>query len=255
MVSAAPAIYTGTIRHRRFRPEAHAFEYGVFMTLLDLDRLDEAFALSRLTGYNRSAWASFHDEDHLPDFAGSSRDRLRAAAAAAGVSLPDGPVLLLTHLRYGGYVFNPISLYYCHDSTGVVRSVLGEVNNTYGGHRNYWLQPQDSNPRVIRDTAAKTLYVSPFMDADVTYEFRLTPPGESLTAHMTVRGQCESSTSRIFDATLRLTRRPWTAAAWRRTLFDQPLMTAKVIAAIHWQALRLRMKGLPVQPFPAGGAR
>jgi DUF1365 family protein len=241
-------MYFGTIRHRRFMPRPHAFTYGICMPLLDVDRLPELMRVSRLTSYNRWNWASFDERDHFGDPACRLRARLRASALAAGLELPDGPIYLLTQLRYGGYVFNPISMYYCYDADGTLRHVLAEVNNTYGGRHLYWLSPRDRHEsRSFRATAQKVLYVSPFMRAEADYEFVLTSPGELLVAHMNVTPSADpTARARIMDATLTLTYRPWTAAAIRATLVRFPLMTTKVIAAIHWQALRLYLHGLPV---------
>lgn len=253
-MTAAPALYVGTLRHRRFAPQAHAFEYSLFMALLDIDCVAETMARSRLTSHNRWNWAAFDDRDHLAGWPGTLRDRLRASARAAGETFLDGPVSLLTHLRYGGYVFNPISLFYCYDSAGALRQVMAEVSNTYGGRRHYWLH-SDTQAGPFRARTAKSLYVSPFMEAGVTYEFVLTAPGSTLLAHMNVDRAGQSSPARLFDATLRLDQRPWTAAGVRRMLLRFPWMTASVIASIHWEALRLRAKGLRTQPFPPGGPR
>jgi uncharacterized protein len=253
-VTAAPGLYVGTLRHRRHAPTAHAFTYTLFMALLDVDRIPEAMAVSRLTAYNRRGWAAFHDRDHLGDPTRPLRERVHASARAAGVALPDGPIHLLTHLRYAGYVFNPISLYYCYDAGGRLRHVLADVHNTYGGRQDYWLAPVDDGARRLRAVARKSLYVSPFMIPDVDYEFVLTPPGDTLVAHMNVRPIHDGGRRAMFDATLTLEHRPWTAAAIRRALLRQPFMTAKVIGAIHWEALRLRLKGLPAIPAPSGHA-
>ena len=216
------------------------------MALLDVDRLPEAMAVSRLTSYNRFNWASFHDADHIGDPSLRLRDRLARSAASHAVALPAGPIYLLTHLRYAGYVFNPISIYYCYDQHGALTLVLADVRNTYGGRREYWLRPADALPHRFKAAAAKSLYVSPFMTHDVGYEFVLTPPTAALVAHMNVAPE---GGGKVFDATLTLERRPWTAAEIRRALCGFPVMTAKVIAAIHWQALRLWLKGAPVVPF------
>jgi DUF1365 family protein len=249
-----PGLYVGAVRHRRFTPRAHEFEYGLFMVLLDIDRIPASMAASRFTSYNRPNWAAFYERDHLDgDATRPLRDRLRDAAAAAGETLPDGRIYLLTHLRYLGYVFNPISVFYCYDGGGSLALVLAEVNNTYGGRRYYWLRPTGGVARRFRSHAAKSMYVSPFMEFDVDYEFVLTPPGEALVVHMNVIRQGREG-GRRFDATLTLDRRPWTAAAIRSALLRFPWMTAKVIAAIHWEALRLRLKGLPVMPFPQENA-
>jgi DUF1365 family protein len=247
-------LYAGAPRHRRFTPRAHALEYGLFMMLIHFYRITESMAASRFTSYNRPNWAAFYERDHLDgDATRPLRDRLRDAAAAAGETLPDGRIYLLTHLRYLGYGFNPISVFYCYDGGGSLALVLAEVNNTYGGRRYYWLRPVDGVARRFRAHAAKSMYVSPFMEFDVDYEFVLTPPGETLVAHMNVIRQGREG-GRRFDATLTLDRRPWTASAIRSALLRFPWMTAKVIAAIHWEALRLRLKGLPVMPFPQENA-
>ena len=244
---AGHGLYVGSLRHRRLAPVRHEFTYSIFMALLDVDRLPEAMAASRFTSYNRFNWASFHDADHIGDSSLSLRERLTRSAANGGLTLPSGPIYLLTHLRYAGYVFNPISIYYCYDSTVVLSLVLADVRNTYGGRREYWLRPVDAAPHRFKAEAAKSLYVSPFMTHDVGYEFVLTPPESSLVAHMNVAPAAGGG--RLFDATLTLDRRPWNAVEIRRALCRFPVMTGKVIAAIHWQALRLWLKGAPVQPF------
>ena len=236
-----PGLFVGTLRHRRFAPIAHAFTYPLFMALLDIDRLPELMRVSRLTGYNRFNWASFHERDHLGDPARPLRERLALDAAGHGIELPDGGIFLLTHLRYLGYGFNPVSFFYCFDAADRLQVVLAEVRNTFGGAHNYWLRP-DPAARPFRAAAAKSLYVSPFMPVDLDYTFALTPPADRLVAHM------ETLAAGVvgFDATLSLERRPWDGIEIRRALLRHPVMTANVIAGIHWQALRLWWKGVPV---------
>jgi DUF1365 family protein len=211
------------------------------MALLDIDRVPELMQRSRLTSHNRWNWASFDDRDHFGDPGRPLRERLEADAARHGIDLPAGPVFLLTHLRYLGYCFNPVSFFYCFDHAGRPRVVVAEVSNTSGGTRNYWLQP-DPAARPFRAAAAKSLAVSPFMPVDLDYTFAFTPPATRLVAHI------ETSQAGVvgFDATLSLERRPWTAAEIRRVLVRYPAMTATVMAQIHWEALRLWWKGVPV---------
>ena len=244
----APAIYAGTLRHRRFVPARHAFAYPLFMSLLDIDRIEESMRVSPWTSFNRFNWAAYDDRDHLPGYDGVLRDRLAACATADGRSLPDGPIHLLTHLRYAGYVFNPISIYYCHDRVGEMRLVMADVRNTYGGRHQYWLDPDDDSPARFRSTVAKTLFVSPFMEGEMQYEFILTPPAARLVVHMNVDERRDPK-RRCFDATLALSARPWTAASIRSTLVRYPFMTTKVIGAIHWEALRLKWKRFPEHPL------
>ena len=243
------AIYSGTLRHRRFKPTRHEFTYPVFMTFLDIDRIPELMRVSPFASYNRFNWASFCERDHFGDPTSPLRERLRADAAAEGIRLPDGPIFLLTHLRHLGYIFNPISLFYCYSGEERLETILAEVNNTFGESHNYWLsatnQLPSSNAHVHR--CPKVMHVSPFMPMKLDYRFVLPPPGERLIAQMnTLEGEHS-----IFDATLRLQREPWSARALHRALLRFPWVTAKVIAAIHWEALRLYCKKVPVFTHPA----
>lgn len=239
-------LFVGTLRHRRLAPVPHAFTYGLFMALLDIDRLPEAMAVSPVTSYNRWNWASFHQHDHFGDPARPLRARLADDAALHGIVLPSGRIFLLTHLRYLGYCFNPVSFFYCFDESGHLQVILAEVRNTFGGSHNYWLRP-DSASRTFRSSAAKAFFVSPFMPPDLGYTFAFTPPADRLVAHMrAIRGGEE-----IFDATLSLGRRPWTKTEIRRVLLRYPAMTARVMAGIHWQALKLWWKGLRPVPRPS----
>ena len=243
-----PAIYTGTLRHRRFRPRRHEFSYSLFMAMLDVDRIPETMSRSACSSYNRFNWASYCERDHFGDPQRTLRDRVEADARSHGIVLPDGPIFLLTNLRYLGYCFNPISLFYCCDRSGNVGTVLAEVNNTFGESRNYWLWRGNriEAANSLRYRTGKSLHVSPFMPMELDYEFTLTEPEESLVAHMeTVDGG-----DRLFDATLVMERREWSAASLRGALVRQPWMTAKVIAAIHWEAARLWLKEVPVFTHP-----
>lgn len=247
------ALYSGTLRHRRFRPVAHEFRYELFMAFLDIERIPEVMGRSLFSSYNRFNWAAFHERDHFGEASLPLRERLAIDAAAHGITLPGGAIFLLTNLCYLGYTFNPISLFYCLDEAGQVGAVLAEVNSTFGERRNYWLSGgggmRAGGP--LRDQCAKEMHVSPFMPMDLGYNFTLTRPGASLVAHMeTVDGR-EEKDGPLFDATLTLERREWTAAELQRQLARHPWMTAKVIAGIHWEALRLYWKGAPVYTHPA----
>jgi DUF1365 family protein len=237
------------LRHRRYRPRPHAFTYSLFMALIDVDHIDAQMQVSSFTSVNRFNWAAYDDRDHLGDPGRPLRARLRDDAAAHGVALPDGPLFLLTHLRYLGYSFNPISFVYAFDRAGRLEAVAGEVHNTFGGTCTYWL-PRHGDRRSFHRRTPKTMHVSPFMGMDLDYEFLVTPPDRTIVAHMNVIGRGEEGDRPLFDATLTLSRRPWSAAEIRRVLVRHPFMTAKVIAAIHWEAARLWWKGLPSYPNP-----
>ncbi|MEO8483559.1 MAG: DUF1365 domain-containing protein [Acidobacteriota bacterium] len=251
-----PGLYVGRLRHRRFRPRPHSFTYNLFMVLVDVDHVDDQMRRSRLTSVNRFNWATFDDRDHLGDPSRPLRERVTADAARQGLQMPDGPLYLLTHLRYLGYNFNPISFYYCCSRDGDVQLVMAEVHSTFGEMCTYWLTATDDEqaPRTFRRRLAKTMHVSPFMPMSLDYEFIVTTPGQRLAAHMNTVDRAEGAAAPNFDATLTLERREWTAPAIRAQLFRVPVMTAKVVAAIHWEALRLRLKGLRVHPHPRDAA-
>jgi len=216
---SASAIYEGWVRHRRMEPVEHEFRYRLFMAYLDLDELPELLDGVPLWSARRPAPARFRRRDYLD-------------------IEHDGPVRLLTHVRTFGHLFNPISLFYCFDRDGErVERVVAEVTNTpWGESHAYELEPRES-------TVSKELHVSPFLAMNAEYHVRLTTPSEQLRVHMqSVRdGRVE------FDATLALTRRelsPW-------PLLRYPFMTARVVAGIYWQAVRLKLKGAPYHPHPA----
>jgi len=230
-------LYRGTLRHRRFDPVRHEFTYSLFMAFLDVDNLPQMMGIAPFLSHNRPNFASLYDSDY---FGNLRRERIRADAAENGIALPDGKIFLLTHLRYLGYAFNPISLFYCYNSAGVLETVLAEVNNTFGERKNYWI----TTPKKFR--CAKEMHVSPFNKMELDYEFVLTEPGESLVAHMnTLDGG-----RHFFDATLSLRREEWSAKSLGLAMLRFPWMTAKVMGAIHWEALRLYLKKAPVYEKP-----
>jgi uncharacterized protein len=243
------ALYVGKLRHRRFSPRPHAFSYPVYMAFLDVEHLSELMGVSRLAAYNRWNWTAYHERDHFGDPQRPLRERLECDAARHGVPLPDGRIFLLTHLRYLGYVFNPVSFYYCYDAAGKLELMMAEVNNTFGERYNYWLHAsnEQGSRTAKRYRTAKHMHVSPFMDINLTYDWIFTAPGDRLLAHMNTR----SRGAAFFDATLELERRPWERRELHRVLASYPLMTLRVIAAIHWEALKLWLKGIPVFAHPA----
>ena len=244
-------IYSGTLRHRRFSPVSHEFTYPLFMVFLDINRLPELMKVSRLAGYNRRSWVSYQERDHFGDPARTLRERVGRDAARNGIVLPEGEIFLLTHLRYLEYNFNPVSFFYCYDREDKLQMIMAEVNNTFGETANYWLTP--SVERAAGDNKryrfSKTFHVSPFLELSQEYDWTFTPPGKELISQsVSYEGGRE-----IFDSTLKLERREWSRAELHRAVLRFPWMTAKVITAIHWQALRLLLKRVPVVSHPGVG--
>ena len=246
------ALYHGWLDHRRLAPRRHEFRYRLFMAYLDLAELDEVFRGRWLWSTRRAALARFDRRDHLGDPAQPLDDSVRALVAERTGRRPDGPIRLLTHLRHFGYVFNPVSFYYCFDRTGrTVESVVAEVNNTPWGERHCYVLPQDTQSSgELRARSAKAMHVSPFNPMTLRYDWQLHTPGEALAVHMTLRPAEGAAAAPIFGATLALRRVPITGASLAGTLLRFPWITAKVIAAIHAEALRLWLKGTPFHDHP-----
>jgi DUF1365 family protein len=231
-------LLEGTVRHRRSRPFTYDLEHSVYYFALDLDELDEVFGRLRLAGRNRPSVVEFRDADHLPTRATDVRADLLAHLRAEGID-PDGwRVTLVTSLRVFGYVFNPASFFLCRDERGTLRVVVVEVHNTFGDRHLYTLrQSRPDGPFVA--AMDKELFVSPFIEMDARYavHVRDEPSGLRIAINERQGGEPLLSTSLVLRR-LRLTDR-----SLLRMLVRHPLVTHKTIAAIHWHALRLWLKG------------
>lgn len=243
-------IYEGTLRHRRFTPAAHGYAYSLFMMYLDLDELPTLFRRRWLWSCHRPAPARFLREDHLGAADVALKQAVGDLVEGATAKRPDGPIRLLTHLRYFGYGFNPVSFYYCFDRAGQrVETVVAEVNNTPWGEQHSYVLGRSMNEAGsgrLRYRFNKAFHVSPFMEMDVQYDWRFVEPSRRLTIHMDNWRRGE----RFFDATMTLARTEMTGASLARVLAQYPFMTAKVIGTIYWNALRLWVKGVPFHAHP-----
>lgn len=244
------AIYEGLVRHRRFSPAGLTFRYSLFMMYLDLDELPRLFEGRWLWSSERFNLAWFRREDHLGDpnlpLGYSVRDLVEQQTGER----PEGPIRLLTHLRYFGYCFNPISIYFCYDPAGRhVDTIVAEVSNTPWGEQHCYVlggalnEGRGTRKRYRFD---KAFHVSPFMDMDVHYDWRFSEPGSRLSIHM----ENLNGDGKFFDATMSLGRREISAKALSRVLTQYPFMTAKVISAIYFQAFRLWVHGCAHYPHP-----
>jgi DUF1365 family protein len=221
------------------------------MMYLDLAELPRLFRRRWFWSASRPALARFRREDHLGDPAVPLDESVRQLVADETGEYPRGPIRLLTQLSYFGYVFNPVSFYYCYDEDDtVLETIVAEVNNTPWGERHSYVLPQSMNQGTgghKRYFPAKEMHVSPFMQMDVDYDWRFNTPGEQLTTHM----ENSHGGRKIFDATMILARKEISAWSLASVLTRFPLMTLKIIVAIHWQALKLWIKGAPVHDHPS----
>jgi DUF1365 family protein len=245
---AHPAVqlYVGETTHRRFAPRPHAFRYRFFQILVDIDQVETNFPRLTMLRVGRAGLMSFARRDHGPRDGLPLRPWVLAQLDKAGVPATAAVIRLLCFPRVLGFVFNPLSIFFIHAEGGRLEAVIYEVNNTFGQTHAY-VVPADGAP-VERHVADKALYVSPFYRVEGGYSFRLAPPGErfELTILKEVGGH------RDFIATQSATRRPLTDAALLGLFLSMPLMTLGVVFAIHWEALRLWLKGAPFGPRPPG---
>ncbi len=241
-MSGGSAIYAGSVMHRRLTPRRHRFRYRGFWLLLDLGELEHLPERLALFSRNRFNLVSLHDRDHGDGSAAPLRAQIERKLAGAGIAWPGGSIRLLCMPRVLGYGFNPLSIYFCAAPDGSPAAIVYEVHNTFGERHSYVIPL--SGRGDARHSCPKAFYVSPFLDIDMRYDFTVSEPGERLTVSIRA-SQCGRP---VMIACLAGERRALTDAALLRLLATMPLVTFKVTAAIHWQALRLWLKGLRLRP-------
>lgn len=247
-MTAAGALYFGEVFHRRLKPVGHRLRYRVFSMLVDLDRLDELDRGLRFFSRNRFNLFSFHDRDYGHGAPKDIASHIRATLAEAGV-VAEGRVRLLCYPRILGYAFNPLAIYYCERVDGGLGAIIYEVRNTFGGRHSY-LIPVEGGGGDIRQGADKVFHVSPFMAMETRYEFRLSTPD----ARVAIAIRQSDRDGPVLHAIFAGARRPLDDRTLLAAFFRYPLMTVKVVAAIHFEAVRLLFKGLRLRagaPDPA----
>ncbi len=234
-------LYFGEVMHKRLRPFSHRFRYRVFSLFLDLDELPELTRRLRLLSHNRFNIFSFDDRDHGARDGSPLRPWAEAQLLAAGIDLQGGALRLLCFPRILGYVFNPLSIWFCHHRDGSLRAIIYEVKNTFGEQHCYLIPVPAGNRdnQPILQSCDKGFYVSPFIEMASAYRFRLREPGQKLS--ILIRQAVAEG--EILLATLTGRRVPIDRGGLWQALLRYPLMTAKVMAAIHWEALWLWRKG------------
>jgi DUF1365 family protein len=249
---SASALYVGAVTHQRFRPKRHRLRYRLFQALLDLDEVDALAARLRLFSRNRFNLFAFYDRDHGDGSARPLREQIETELRSVGIEPDGGPIRLMTMPRILGHVFNPISIYFCHRRDGSVAALVHEVTNTFK-ERRFYVLAAEADGDVIRQQCGKSLYVSPFLDMDLSYAFAVRQPGETVD----VRIEATDGEGTILAAHFGGSRRELGDWALVREFVRHPLMTLKVVAGIHWEALLLLLKGVGVRrhakPSPRRG--
>jgi DUF1365 family protein len=251
-MSGASSIYSGWVVHRRVKPVSHAFRYRCYWLLFDLDDLSALARRLRLFSHNRFNLFSFYDRDHAHGRDAALRPQMEQHLARAGVRLDGGAIRILCMPRVLGFVFNPLSVHFCYGPHGDLRAMVYEVHHTFRQRHSYVVaeppRPAAASGRAaVEQRAPKRFYVSPFMDMAMTYDFKVHPPEEDVAVFIRAR----DPSGQVLAAWLSGTRRQLTDGALIRLFVSLPLVTLKVVAAIHWQALLLWWKGVALVPRPA----
>jgi DUF1365 family protein len=242
----ASALYAGRVMHLRLRPRRHRFAYRGFWFVFDVDEIDALARKLALFSRNRFNLFSFHDRDYGDRSGSPPRGHVERQLASAGMAPDGGAIRLLTLPRMLGFVFNPISVYFIYSEAGGLRAILWEVSNTFGERHSYLIPADNPGARAIQQTCAKELHVSPFLDMGMTYHFRVAPPAARAT--VSIIGSDREGT--LLVATMNGERRSLRDRALIAAFARVPFMTLKVIVTIHWEALRLWLKGVRFRPSP-----
>ena len=252
------ALYAGIVTHRRLRPRPHRLRYRVFWMLLDLDEIGRLTRRLRLFSHNRFNALSFFDADHGDGSGRPLRDQVEGHLRAAGLAPDGGAIRLFCMPRVFGFGFNPLSVFFCYQRDGSLAAILYEVHNTFRERHSYLIPVErdvgaagaagvaGAPGAVIDQHCRKGFYVSPFMDMEMSYTFRVAVPDQRVMIAIRAADQ----DGLLLAAALTGQRSALTDAALLRSLATHPLLTLKVIGAIHWHALRLLLKGLKLRPRP-----
>lgn len=241
-MSFSSAIFAGDVVHQRHKPRRHALRYRVFSLLVDLDELPELDRRLRLFGHNRAAVFSVHDRDHGTGKPEELRSWAEGLLSEAGLLSAGMRIEMLCYPRIFGYVFNPLTVYFCRTAEGELKAVLYEVCNTFKERHTYVIPAVAGEDGSVRHACDKEMYVSPFLPMDCRYRFRIRPP----TSTVVVAINEADHEGPVLYAAFEGRRVPLSDRSLAMALIRYPLMTLKVMGAIHFEALRLWLKGVPV---------
>ena len=241
---AVSGLYAGVVSHTRMKPRRHSLRYRIFMLLLDLDELEMLDRGLRLFSLQRFNLAGFDPRRHGDGSATPLKTQVEAQLAAAAIA-HGGPIRMLAMPRILGMGFNPITVYFCHRPDGALSAILYEVNNTFGERHSY-LIPADDAP-IVKQACDKGFYVSPFMDMDLSYAFRVRPPADQVQVLVDV----DDAEGRVLATGFVAERQDLTDRNLARAWLTHPWMTVGVVGAIHWEALFIWLKGEKIRQRPA----
>jgi DUF1365 family protein len=244
-------LYSGVVAHQRLRPKRHRLAYRVFMLALDLDELDKLSRRLKLFAHNGWNLVSLHDRDFAGRADAPLRPQIEARLAEAGHDLKGGRITLLCMPRLLGKGFNPLSVYYCHDREGRLAATVQAVRNTFGQRHDYVLPVEPSPDGRVRQACGKAFHVSPFMPMDLDYQFDLLPPGERVEVGVSVHDEA----GLLLAASFTGRRRSLTDGALLKAVVSHPWQLIGVLAAIHWEAVKIVLKGFRFFPGPKKGVR
>ena len=251
--SAPLTLYSGTVMHHRMKPKTHRFAYKVYSVLMDLDQQDAIGGLSPFLSHNAWNLFSVHDRDHGPADGGALRAWADRMLARAGLAKPAARILLLCYPRILGFVFNPLSVYYAYDEADRLVAVIYEVRNTFA-ERHAYVAKVDAGqltPAGLRQGRDKLFFVSPFIDMAMRYTFNLKPPGDNVT----IRILETDAQGPLLSATFHGKAQPVRSATLFAEALRVPFLTVKVVGAIHYEALRLWLKGIKLRSRPPAPPR
>jgi len=240
------ALYAGTVVHQRLRPKRHRLRYRLAQGLFDLDELDQVAGRLKFLSRNRFNLFAFHDRDYGDGSETPLKVQIEGHLRGAGLEPDGGPIRLLAMPRVLGHIFNPIAIWFCHRRDESLLAIVYEVTNTLKQRHSYLIPVTGGADGVIRQSCAKTLYVSPFMDMDMAYDFAIRPPGGKV--QIVVNGK--DMDGPLISASFLGERRELTDRALLRLFFTIPLVTLKTVAGIHWEALKLWVKGIRIRKAP-----
>ncbi|MDO3443983.1 DUF1365 domain-containing protein [Agrobacterium sp. V1] len=241
------ALFPGHVTHARFKPKTHKLDYRIYSLLLDLDELETLDRKLRFFSVDRFNLFSFHRKDRgNGDNTIGLRQQIETAMAAAGMAVDGGPIRLLTMPRLLGWAFNPLSVFFCHGRDMSLKAILWQVDNTFGQRHSYLIPVEAGTGTEIVQRCDKAFYVSPFMDMNLRYVFRVVPPGDRLKIVIeTFDDEGAVLTARHLARRVELT-----DGALLKAFVTIPFLTLKVVVGIHWEALKIWLKGVRLRKRP-----